>query len=142
MTRRRIVGRGSGTISCLTAGHRPDPGLLDPVDLLAAPPGFEAFETTLPAALTACGADALPRLVKLLTVGPAGVLGLDAPTLEPGARADVTLFDPVEKWTCEPGEVAVPVARTPLAGRVLTGRVTHTVLAGRVAFDRGRFPAG
>ena len=128
-------------IACLTAGHRPDPGLLDPVDLLAAPPGFEGFETALPAALTACGAGVLPRLVELFTTGPAGVLGLDPPTLEPGSPADVAVFDPAAAWVCDAAELAVPVARTPLAGRALTGRVTHAALGGRVVFDRGRFPA-
>ena len=144
--RRALVGAATRpadagpVVAALTSGHRPDPGLLDPVDLLAAPPGYEGFETALAAALTAAGADRLPRVIELLTTGPAGVLGVPAPSLEPGSPADAAVLDPSAKWRCEPGELAVPVARTPLAGTPLTGRVTHTVLGGRVAFERGTFP--
>ena len=129
--------------TCLTAGHRPDPALLDPVDLLAAPPGFEAFETTLPCVLTACGADVLPRLTRLLTAGPTRVLGLAPPSLSPGSPADLAVFDPEQRWAVDPATLAVPVARTPLAGKTLSGRVTHTILGGRVVFERGTFlPTG
>ena len=123
----------------VTSGHRPDPGLLDPVDLLAAPPGFEGFETAAAAAWTALDGDAA-AFARLLVAGPAGVLGVPVPSLEVGGRADVAVFDPAAEWTVDPATLSVPVARTPLAGRTLAGRVTHTVLGGRVAFDRGRFP--
>ena len=136
----------------LTSGHRPDPDLLDPVDLLAAPPGYEALETAAAAALTAVRHDDLPPagavqdgtvladLFHLLSVRPAALLGRPTPRLEPGAPADLAILDPTAEWVCDPDELAVPVARTPLAGRALRGRVTHTILGGRVAFDRGRFP--
>lgn len=139
-----LVGEGRRTpdyppaIACLTSGHRPEPGLLDPVDLLAAPPGYEAFETAAAAAFTALGPDRLPRLVELFTAGPAGVLGRPHPGLAAGAPADVTVFDPDAEWTCDPAALAAPVERTPLAGRTLRGRVTHTVLGGRIVF---RHPA-
>ncbi|MFH5804109.1 hypothetical protein [Alienimonas sp. DA493] len=129
------------TITALTAGHRPDPGLLDPVDLLAAPPGFEAFETAFAAALTALGVDGLPSRIARFTTGPAAILGQPEPSLAAGAPADLTLFDPGAEDVCDPATLAVPVARTPLAGRRLRGRVTHTLLGGRVVFERGGFPA-
>ena len=123
----------------VSSGHRPDPGLLDPVDLLAAPPGFEGFETAATAAWTALEGDAA-AFARLLVAGPAGVLGLPVPSLEVGEGADVVVFDPAAEWIVDPAALAAPVARSPLAGRTLAGRVTHTVLGGRVAFDRGRFP--
>ncbi|NNJ26044.1 dihydroorotase [Alienimonas chondri] len=141
-----LAGEGRRTpeyppaIACLTAGHRPDPALLDPVDLLAAPPGYEAFEIAFAAANTALGEEKLPRLIELLTTGPADVLDRQTPSLAPGERADLAVLDVAGEWTCDPATLAVPVARTPLAGRTLRGRVAHTVLGGRVVFERGRFP--
>ncbi|MEM9703966.1 MAG: dihydroorotase, partial [Planctomycetota bacterium] len=111
-----------------------------PVDLLAAAPGYEAFETAFAAALTALGDEKLPRLIELLTVGPAEVLRQPAPTLAPGEPADVLVLAADESWTCEAATLAAPVARTPLAGRRLTGRVRQTILDGRIVFDGGSFP--
>ena len=141
----RGAGRWADVVAAVTSGHRPDPGLLDPVDLLAAPPGYEAFETALAALRTAWGEAEPAELVAALTVGPARLLGQEPPTLAAGRPADVTVFDPDREWTCDAATLAVPVARTPLAGRTLRGRVTHTILAGRVLFEDGRFadpPAG
>ena len=132
-----------GLLAAVASGHRPDPELLDPVDLLAAPPGFEAFETAFAAAhagLCESGERVpLAGLIRLMTVGPAGVLGITLPSLTPGAPADVAVLDADAAWVCDPADLAVPVARTPLAGRTLRGRVTHTVLGGRVVFERGSF---
>lgn len=134
-------------LTAISSGHRPDPELLDPVDLLAAPPGFEAFETAFAAAFTGLADHAgqrddvpLAGLIRLMTVGPAALLGVRLPTLAVGAPADVAVLDPNARWSCDAATLAVPVARTPLAGRRLRGRVTHTILGGRVVFDRGAFP--
>ena len=113
--------RDGFSVDAVSSGHRPDPGLLDPVDLLAAPPGFEAFETTFPAAFTRLAPDRLPRLIALLTAGPAGVLGRPPPTLEPGTPADLAVLDPAAGWVCDPDELAVPVARTPAGGEDAAG---------------------
>ena len=135
---------GTGPNVCVSAGHRPDPGLLDPVDLLAAPPGYEAFETAFSATFSALSNRTnLAQIVGLLTRGPAfardvhltdGAFG--PASLGVGRRADAVLFDPSAEWTCDPAALAVPVARTPLAGKRLRGRVTHTILGGQVAFER------
>jgi dihydroorotase len=41
----------------------------------------------------------IPRLIEMYTVEPARLLNLDAGTLSPGVRADVTLIDPALEWT-------------------------------------------
>ena len=141
LIRAATEGDDPGPIAALTSGHRPDPGLLDPVDLLAAPPGYEAFETAFAAANAAVPPERLSRLLALMSIGPARTMRLGDPALEAGARADLVLLDPHEQRLCVPDELVVPVARTPLAGRLLRGRVTHTLLGGRVVFERGAFPA-
>lgn len=138
----QVAGAGfsPSSVACLTSGHRPDPGLLDPVDLLAAPPGYEAFETALSVAWTALDPAEPGRLIGLLTAGPANLLGRTPPSLAAGEPADLAIFDPSADWICDPESLAVPVARTPLAGKRLRGRVTYTVLGGEVVFEHGSFP--
>ena len=70
------------------------------------------------------------------------MLGLTPPAFSVGSPADIVVFDPDAERSCDPAALAVPVARTPLAGRALRGRVTHTVLGGRVVFQNGTFPRG
>jgi dihydroorotase len=68
-------------------------------------------------------------------VRPAQAWGLAAGTLEPGAPADLVIFDPAEPWTVDPARFASLGKNTPLAGVTLRGRVRQTWLGGRVVYD-------
>ena len=70
--------------------------------------GISGFETALAALLALVHAGKLPlaTLVAALTVRPARAWGLDAGTLEPGAPADLVIFDPDEEWTVDPARFA------------------------------------
>ena len=45
----------------------------------------------------------LPRLIEMLTVNPARLLGLESGHASLGAPADITLIDPDLEWTVDPG---------------------------------------
>ncbi len=59
-----------------------------------------------------------------------GMLG----TLEKGASADVTVFDPDEEWTVDAASFASKGKNTPLVGMRLRGKVAYTIAAGRIAY--------
>jgi dihydroorotase len=77
----------------------------------------------------------LARLVEALTAAPARVVGLPAPRIREGARADLVLVDPRARWTIEPQKLRSKSKNTPFTGREVLGRVTMTMANGIVIFE-------
>jgi len=78
-------------------------------------------------------------VARLMSANPARLLGLeDKGTLRPGADADVTVIDPEAEWTVAPETFASKGRNTPFAGLTLRGRVTETIVGGRIVVRGGR----
>ena len=77
------------------------------------------------------------RAVSKITQAPARVAGLPAGTLGVGNVADVCVFDPLQSWMVDAGNLASQGKHTPFLGYELTGRVQATVVSGQVRFERG-----
>jgi dihydroorotase len=126
-----------GTIDVLATDHAPHSDAEKAQDFAAAPFGIIGLEHALPLyreALVDSGAIGWPRLVELLTLQPAKLLGLDAMgigTLRVGSPADVTVIDPDAAWTVDPSAGASRSRNTPFAGRKLRGRATGVWVDGR-----------
>jgi len=79
-----------------------------------------------------------PRAVLgLLSWQPARIAGLSRDQggdqggpVEPGAPANLCVVDPGCRWEVDPARLASRSRNTPWAGRMLTGRVRHTILRG------------
>jgi dihydroorotase len=125
-----------GTIDVLATDHAPHSDAEKAQDFAAAPFGIIGLEHALPLyreALVDSGAIGWPRLVELMTLRPAMLLGLDAMglgTLRPGAPADVTVIDPDATWTVDPAAGASRSHNTPFAGRKLRGRAVAVFVDG------------
>jgi dihydroorotase len=92
------------------------------------------LETTLSLCLDRLvrpGIVSLPRLVELLSTGPARVLGLPGGTLKPGSPADVTVFHPDEEVTLRAAAFRSKGKNTPFDGWKLHGHPVATFLEGR-----------
>ncbi|MDH3637122.1 MAG: amidohydrolase family protein, partial [Gammaproteobacteria bacterium] len=76
----------------------------------------------------------LPDALKLLTSGPARVLGVDAGHLGLGATADICIFDPAVEWSLDTGTMKSRGKNSPFGGWPFNGRVTHTIIGGRIAY--------
>ncbi|WP_248886425.1 dihydroorotase [Acidithiobacillus acidisediminis] len=122
-----------GAIQCLTSQHLPWGREEEGQTFAQAPFGLAAAEWALPLALRLVeeGCLDLLTLIRLFTTGPAAVIGLPAPTLQPGAPADLCLFDPNAE--------VVPLAQGfscgrnhPYAGWSLRGRVRYLFVAGQI----------
>jgi dihydroorotase len=100
-------------------------------------PGIAALQTLLPLALrlVETGVVDLSRAIAALTSAPAAILGLDLGTLRPGAPADVVIFDPETEWAADAATWRSGGRNTPFWGQRFRGRVSHTLLAGRVVFE-------
>jgi len=137
-----IAGLADGTIDVIATDHAPHTEAEKARGLADAPPGMVGLETALPLVLELAeqGRVELGRLVDALCGAPARLLGLPGRgRLEPGAPADVTVFDPRAAWVVDPARFRSRGRNTPFSGWTLHGRVRATVVAGRVVFeDDGR----
>jgi len=125
-----------GTIDVLATDHAPHSDAEKARDFANAPFGIIGLEHALPLyreALVDSGAIGWPRLVELLTLQPARLLGLDAMgigTLRVGAPGDVTVIDPDAAWTVDPAHGLSRSRNTPFAGRRLRGRAVAVFVDG------------
>lgn len=126
-----------GTINVLATDHAPHSDAEKARDFSNAPFGIVGLETALALyakALVESGAIGWPRLIALLTIEPAMLLGLDAiglGTLRVGAPGDVTLIDPSERWTIDPAKFVSRSRNTPFGGLQVSGRAKAVWVEGR-----------
>ncbi len=128
------AGLADGTIDAIASDHAPHHHNEKDVQFSAAPFGIVGLETTVSLCLDRLvGGDivTLPRLIELLTSGPARALGLPGGTLATGAVADVTLLDLEREVTVDPTTFASLGRNTPFGGWTLRGAPVQTFLAGR-----------
>jgi dihydroorotase len=136
------AGLADGTIDCIATDHAPHAAQEKDVEFDQAAFGMLGLETALGLGLKLVDDKllTLPTLIRRLTIGAAGVLGLAGGTLARGALADVTIFDAETTQTVDPERFRSKSRNTPFRGWQLRGRVTHTVVGGSVvheADDRG-----
>jgi len=127
-----------GTIDAIATDHAPHAKADKLVEFGEARPGMIGLEICMPLLLKLVRDGALPlmRLLSALTLGPAKVVGLEAPRLVDGARADLVLIDPEHRWTVSRTTLAGKSDNTPFLGVEVQGVVDLTVVEGRVVFDR------
>ncbi len=128
----------AGAIDAICSDHQPHErdARLNPFQGTEA--GISALETLLPLTLDLVDDERLDlsACISRLTVGPARVLGIDRGAVTVGASADICIFDPNERWTLSAGRIVSQGHNSPFLGSELRGRVTHTLLGGRVVYER------
>ncbi len=128
----------NGTIDSICSHHHPHN-----IDAkLAAFPetkaGMSSLETLLPLLLRLVDEHVidLPRALSLLNEKPAAILGLKTGQLAVGWPADICIFDAEERWQIDHENWSSTGKNTPFWGKDMTGRVTHTLQAGKLIFSR------
>lgn len=134
-----LGGIADGTIAILATDHAPHAVYEKEVEFAAAPFGIVGLETAVgifcEILLHRRQVIGLPRLVAMLTVNPARLLGLDRGTLSVGAPADVTLLDPDRAWTVDKNSFASKGRNTPFDGWTLRGRAVRTIVGGKTVWE-------
>lgn len=125
-----------GTIDAIASDHQPRDADDKRLPFAQAAPGGAGLATLLAVTLVQVHNGTLPltRAIGLLTAGPAGLLGVSAGRLSPGAAADLCLFHLERVWQVEAGCLPGKAQNTPFDGRALEGRVLGTWKQGRRVF--------
>jgi dihydroorotase len=139
-----IEGLRDGTIDCIATDHAPHAAEEKEVPFEDAAWGVTGLETAFAALhtdLVLPGVLGLDLLVERMTCG-GEPFGIEAPRLETGRTANLTLVDPELTWTVGEEGYESRAYNNCFAGRELTGRVLMTVAAGQVAFRQRSFALG
>lgn len=134
-----IAGLVDGSIDCVATDHAPHAGNEKNQEFDHAPFGITGLETALGLCISVLHSKhkvPLARIVDLLSVNPARVMGLQGRgALAVGSYADVTVFDPAKKWTYHAAESRSKSKNSPFDGWQLQGKVRATVVGGEIKFD-------
>ena len=127
----------SGVIGAICSDHQPHEPDAKLAPFAQSEPGISALETLLPLTLKLVDEEllALSEAIALLTHKPAQIIGADAGHLGVGATADVCIFDPKARWVLTPDQLVSRGHNTPFLGWEFRGRVTHTLIGGKLVYQ-------
>jgi dihydroorotase len=122
-----------GTIDIIVSSHDPQDVDTKRLPFADAADGAIGLETMLAAALRLHhdGRVPLMRLIDAMSTRPAQIFGLDAGTLKPGAKADITLIDLDEPWIVSKDMLLSRSKNTPFEDARFSGRAVATYVAGK-----------
>jgi dihydroorotase len=132
------AGLADGTIDCVCSDHTPVDEDQKQMPFSEAEPGATGLELLLPLALKWGAQQKLPLATVLarVTSDAARILGVQSGRLQPGAPADVIVFDPDAAWRVSSDALRSQGKNTPYIGYELGGRVRYTLVAGNVVFEQ------
>ncbi|CDZ42908.1 dihydroorotase [Neorhizobium galegae] len=128
-----------GTIDIIVSSHDPQDVDTKRLPFADAEDGAIGLETLLAAALRLHhdGRVPLMRLIDAMSTRPAQIFGLNAGTLKPGVKADITLIDLDEPWIVSKDMILSKSKNTPFEDARFSGRAVATYVAGKCVYNLG-----
>jgi dihydroorotase len=129
-----VAALADGVIDAIVSDHDPQDVETKRQPFAESADGAVGLETMFAAALRLvhAGDVSLPRLVRLMSSGPAGAFHLQGGKLSRGAVADLIVFDPDEPWIVDPANLNSLCKNTPFDEARLQGRVLITMVGGEI----------
>jgi dihydroorotase len=137
-----LQGLADGSIDAIATDHAPHHRDEKHVEFDHAPFGITGLETAVSLCfdrLVHRGVIGLPRLIELLSVNPARILGVSGGALTEGSPADVTILAPDLPVTVSAATMRSKSKNTPFNGWKLRGGVAATLIGGRTAYLNPEF---
>ncbi|TDJ51859.1 MAG: dihydroorotase [Nitrospina sp.] len=127
-------GLQDGTIDMIATDHAPHDLADKQMDYQSACFGIVGLETALPLTLKLIDEKVitLPQMVALFTAQPAEIFKLDKGNLAVGKDADVVVFDPQVEYNIDVQKFKSKSKNSPFHGWPVKGRVTHTLVMGKI----------
>lgn len=132
-----LEGLVDGSIDVIATDHAPHHADEKAVEFDSAPFGIVGLETAVSLTLDRLvhtGTLSLSRIIELLAVNPARVLGLEGGGLTVGAPADITLLAPDAPVEVSAASFRSKGRNTPFDGWSLRGAVAATMIGGRTMY--------
>jgi len=133
-----IAGIKDGTIEAIATDHAPHTDLEKSRTLAEAPFGIIGLETAFSISYATLvlnkHIDRL-KLIQLLTTGPASILDIEAPSLQPGSAAKICIIDPDCHWTYDAFKGHSRSHNSPWHKKELQGKVMATIFKGKLVFQ-------
>lgn len=125
-----------GTIDIIVSAHDPQDVDTKRLPFADAAAGAIGLETLLGAALRLYHNGDVPllRIVEAMSSAPARIFGLDAGSLRPGSKADMTIVDLDEPWVVNEEDLRSRSKNSCFEGARFQGRVVQTFVAGKSVF--------
>ena len=130
-----LDGIRDGTIDAIATDHAPHHANEKAVEFDRAANGIIGLETAVGLTLDRLvhpGVISLSRMVEMLATAPASIFRLDRGTLQVGAVADVTIFDPQRRCRVDLAASHSKSRNSPFDGWELHGAPVATVVAGQL----------
>ena len=127
----------SGLIDVISSFHTPQDEESKRLPFETAAAGAVGLETLLPAGLQLFHNQAvsLGKLIRAMTLNPAILLGLPSGRINPGAPADLIVFDTDIPFVLDRETLKSKSKNTPFDGHKLQGKVRRTIVAGKTVFE-------
>ena len=125
-----------GTIDCIVTDHAPH-AREEKADFRKAPNGVVGLETSFAASYTGLvksGLIPLSRLIELMSVNPARILGIPGGHIRAGEPADLAIADLEKTWTVEPDRLHSKSKNTVFKGMQFTGKIICTLKDGEIVY--------
>ena len=129
-------GLQDGTIDIIATDQAPHSQQEKEREFDSAPFGITGLETALSIVLQLVddGVLTLRDVVRVMSVNPANIIHINKGNLNIDAVADVTVINPSATWVVELFNLRSKGKNTPFAGRKMKGKVTTTIVGGRVIY--------
>jgi dihydroorotase len=130
-------GLADGTIDVIACDHAPHGRTDKEVEFEYAANGISGLETSLSLSLNLISSKTLnwPELIAKMSLNPARILNLPKGTLKEGADADITVIDPLLKWTVDVQAFRSRGKNSPFNGRQMQGKAILTIIGGEIKYD-------
>ena len=132
-----IQGIKDGTIDVIATDHAPHSILEKDIEFDQAANGIIGLETAVPLALSLFRKGSIneARLVELLSVNPARILGVAGGSLAIGAEADIAVIDPELRFILRSGDIISKSKNSPFLNPRLQGKAVLTICGGRITHN-------
>lgn len=127
-----------GLVDALATDHAPHLQSEKELEFLAAPFGIASLECALGLYVKALIEPKIldwPGLIRLMTVNPGRIIGVDKGTLTRGKQGDVTIIDPTTEWQIDVNKFLSKSRNCPYHGWKIKGKVEKTIVGGEVRFE-------